>query len=257
VTEAASYVYLAARELSDDAVTGVTGLSDRPLRLVRNAGLTAVVSTVDLEEFGEAALRRNLEDLGWLEGVVRTRDEVVNRIGRLTAVAPWRLATIMNDDDRVAKLLDTWRVELTESLERVEGCSEWSVKMYADLSERPAAGSGATEHETGTAYLQRRRTETARHADAAQSATVAADQIHLTLSQLTAASRRLPPQDRRLTGHTGEMVLNGAYLVADAESQQFTSLVEELGGDLSDARLDLNGPWPPYSFATLESGGGG
>jgi len=255
MTDSASYVYLAARDLPDDAVAGVTGLSEGPLRLVRSAGLVAVVSTVDLAEFGEDALRRNLEDLGWLERVARTHDEVVNRIGRLTAVAPWRLATIMLDDDRVADLLDTWQAELNASLARVEGCSEWSVKLFADVSERPAADPVGSRQETGTAYLQRRRTETARKADATQSATVAADQIHLSLSQLTAASRRLPPQDRRLTGHKGEMVLNGAYLVPDEQSQEFVTMVKQLGDELTDSRLDLQGPWPPYSFATLESAG--
>lgn len=254
MTETASYVYLAARDVPDDIVTGVTGLQDAPLRLVRNAGLTAVVSTVDLAEFGEEGLRRNLENLQWLERVARTHDDVVHRIGGVTAVAPWRLATIMLDDGRVAELLKDWAVELKESIARVEGCSEWSVKMITDISAAQTFDDAPPT--TGTAYLQRRRAENARRTNAQEDAAAAADQIHVALSQLTAASRRLPAQDRRLTGYQGEMVLNGAYLVPDEQSEQFAALVEQFGDDLPGSRLELNGPWPPYSFATLETGSG-
>lgn len=253
MTDTASYVYLAARDVPDDALADVTGLEGAPLRLVRNAGLTAVVSTVDLAEFGEEGLRRNLENLEWLERVARGHDEVVHRIGGFTAVAPWRLATIMLDDDRVAQLLEEWAAELKASLDRVEGCSEWSVKMITDVAVQPAPDDSAPV--SGTAYLQRRRAENTRQTNAQDAAAAAADQIHVALSQLTAASRRLPPQDRRLTGHKGEMMLNGAYLVPDEQSEQFASLVSKLGDDLPGSRLELNGPWPPYSFATLETGG--
>jgi hypothetical protein len=248
----ASYVYLAARDIPDDAVAGITGLESQPVRLVRNAGLTAVVSTVDLAEFGEDGLRRNLEDLAWLEHVARSHDGVVHHFGRQTAVAPWRLATIMLDDERVAGLLAAWEHQLKASLDRVAGCSEWSVKMITELS---ADQRTETDQPTsGTAYLQRRRAEYSRQNSAQEQAAAAADRVHATLSGLTAASRRLPPQDRRLTGHRGEMMLNGAYLVPDDRSEEFSALVGELGADLPESRLELGGPWPPYSFATLETG---
>jgi len=248
--ESASYVYLAARDIPQDVVNGVTGVAGSPLRLVRSAGLTAVVSSVDLIEFGEEGLRRNLEDLQWLERVARVHDHVVHQVGSATAVAPWRLATIMRDDTRVAELLDSWAVELKASLDRVEGCSEWSVKM---LSTPAVSTAGQREPATGTAYLQQRRAANARRTERAQNASVEADQIHIALSRLTIASRRLPPQDRRLTGHQGDMVLNGAYLVRDDQSEAFAALVEQLGTELEDfGSLEINGPWPPYSFATLE-----
>lgn len=126
--------------------------------------------------------------------------------------------------------------------------------MFTEPSTRPAVSSDSLQ-ETGTAYLQRRRAETSRQASAANDAAAAADQLHVSLSQLTAASRRLPPQDRRLTGHRGEMVLNGAYLVPDEQSEEFANLVKQLDDELTGSRMELNGPWPPYSFATLETGG--
>ena len=71
----AVWVY-ALTERGGAALPGVTGVAGGPVRLVDADGLTAVVSSVSLEEFGEEALRRNLEDLAWLEAVARA--------------APWR-----------------------------------------------------------------------------------------------------------------------------------------------------------------------
>jgi hypothetical protein len=48
------------------------------------------------------------------------------------------------------------------------------------------------------------------------------------------------------------MTLNGAYLVEEARAAEFTELVARLTGEHPQARIEAQGPWPPYSFATLE-----
>jgi len=48
------------------------------------------------------------------------------------------------------------------------------------------------------------------------------------------------------------MTLNGAYLVEDAEGDAFAAAVQELSEAYPDAHLTVAGPWPPYSFATLD-----
>ncbi|MFV2120303.1 GvpL/GvpF family gas vesicle protein [Streptomyces sp. Act-28] len=60
-----------------------------------------------------------------------------------------------------------------------------------------------------------------------------------------------PPQDPRLAGDTdGVNVLNAAYLVARERAEGFVSLV---GGasEEEDVRVELTGPWAPYSFAGI------
>ncbi|HET6258099.1 MAG TPA: GvpL/GvpF family gas vesicle protein, partial [Pseudonocardia sp.] len=64
------------------------------------------------------------------------------------------------------------------------------------------------------------------------------------------ASRRYQPQDPRLSGRREEMVLNVAYLVDEAGADALRRLVEQHDGQ--SLRLELTGPWAPYSFATLE-----
>jgi hypothetical protein len=251
MADTGSYLYLAARNLTDSDLAGVTGLDGAQVRIVASGDLVAVVGTVDLAEFGEDALKRNLEDLAWLEKVARTHDDVIHRIADRATVAPLRLATILYDDQRVAELLDQRAADLTAVLDRVQDRAEWSVKLYGDV-DSPQDEAHRDQPESGSAYLHRRKAEGLRRTESKDVATALAEQVHHRLTTAAAASRRLPPQDPRLTGHRGDMTLNGAYLVDKGNGQEFENLARTLSERHPQTRMEINGPWPPYSFATLE-----
>jgi hypothetical protein len=251
------YVYAVTRAPVPDSLSEVPGVADAPLETVEHRGLVAVVSDVPLDDFGEEGLRRNLEDLGWLEKVARGHDAVVHAVAAQGATAPLRLATICLGDEGVRRRLDEWYDALDGALDRVEGRSEWSVKAIAprrtdtSQAEQPdteeAAGAGA-----GAAYLKRKRAQTLDRQTAEQAAVDAAEAVHTALAHVSVATRRLQPQDPRLTGHEGTMALNGAYLVAVEDTDAFLARAEELRAAHDDLRIEVHGPWPPYSFATLE-----
>ncbi len=249
------YLYAITRGVGADAVAGTPGLGGGALDVVDHRGLSAVVSTVRLEEFGEDGLRRNLEDLAWLETVARGHDAVVQAVAAHGPTAPLRLATICLDDDGVRARLDEWHDQLSDVLDRVQGRVEWSVKTYArgggeveaSAPAAPVEGKGA-----GVAYLQRKRESTQRRMQSEERAHQVAAEIHAALAQQSVASRRLPAQDPRLTGHEGVMTLNGAYLVPAEESDAFAATLRALSQEHPDSHLEVGGPWPPYSFAVLD-----
>ena len=254
MTETGAYLYAIARGVDPDRLAGTPGLDGEPLRVVDHRGLVAVVSEVDLADYGEEGLRRNLEDLAWLEQVARGHDDVVQRVAALGPVTPLRLATICLDDDGVRARLDEWYDALQAALDRVQGRQEWSVKAYAD--DRPAAAPAEEPATTGAgagaAYLQRKKASTLQRASAQDRALELAERVHHALAGRSVASRRLQPQDPRLTGHEGTMTLNGAYLVEEAEAGAFAMEADELAAAHPEARIEVHGPWPPYSFATLD-----
>jgi len=230
-----------------------TGLRGAPLVAVEDRGLTAVVSEVDLTEFGEDGLRRHMEDLAWLEEVARAHDDVVRRLAAVGAVAPLRLATICLDEDAVRARLGEWHAELDAALQRVEGRAEWSVKLYVDRADAAEQAKERVSREpgAGAAYLRRKQTESQRRQEANQQAADAAEDLHSVAVHHAVASRRLQPQDPRLTGDTGTMLLNGAYLVPVGDDT-FAQAVEAFTTAHPDLRVVVQGPWPPYSFASLE-----
>ncbi len=248
--ESGRYLYAVTRGLDGDALRGVPGLREATLQVVEKHGLCAVVSDVDLDEFGEQGLREHLEDLRWLEQVARRHDDVVHAVAGRGPTAPLRLATICLDDDGVRSRLTEWHDALAQALDRVEGRSEWSVKVYVTASTEP--GAGDTEPGSGADYLRRKRAQSVRRREAEEHGTATATELHAALAGSAVASRLLPPQDPRLTGHEGTMTLNGAYLVADVDADEFVAETGRLAAAHADVRLEVQGPWPPYSFATLD-----
>jgi hypothetical protein len=253
VTETGIYVYAVSRGLPDQAMEGISGVGGAPVRTVGHSGLTALVSTVGLAEFGEEALQRNLEDLGWLEATARAHHAVVDSAADFAVTLPLRLVTVYRSDERVREVLRERSEEFTEALDRITGRTEWGVKGYADPAEfrsSGATGDDAAAGSPGTAYLLRRRAEQDTEEQARQRATACADRIDTELRDIAATSRLHAPQDPQLSGHAGWMILNAAYLVDDARAEDFRTAVTRLAGLHPGLRLQLTGPWAPYSFAT-------
>ncbi|MGW4091832.1 GvpL/GvpF family gas vesicle protein [Nocardia sp. NPDC004750] len=234
----------------------LTGVAGEPVRTVVVDGLTAIVGSVPLEVFGEQPLRAHLEDLDWLEGTARAHDAVVSSLVRRGPTVPLRLATVFLDDDRVRDLLTERRADFAAALELVSGRTEWGVKVYGDRAALTAAvaesrtaseGKGA-----GAAYLARRRAQLSARETIERDAAQRAEEIHTRLLQHAAAGRRQALTDPALSGRRDWLVLNGTYLVDDDRTDDFATTVTVLGDEFPGIRLELTGPWPPYSFAGVE-----
>jgi hypothetical protein len=229
----------------DEAPPGVDG---QPVRAHRHAGVTALVSEVPGERFGEQALKARLEELDELEGLARAHEAVLQAAVDRGAVVPFRLCTIYSSPARLDAMLEQEALTLTAALERLDGMQEWGVKAF--LREAEPVASAAGQPATGTEYLSRKRERRdAVEAGREASESVAAG-VHARLAERAAAAVLGRPQDRRLSGRETEMVLNAAYLVPREQAGSFRDAVSELGrrheGD--GVELELTGPWPPHHF---------
>ncbi|MGW0176317.1 GvpL/GvpF family gas vesicle protein [Rhodococcus sp. NPDC003322] len=233
-------------------LAGVKGVGGEQVRTVRAGGLVAVVGSVDLDEFGEAALQRNLDDLDWLARTARAHDAVVAALLHCGPTVPLRLATLYHGDEPITDLLAERSDEFAAVLRMVTDRSEWGVKAYGD---RKAMAASATDEEreqraagTGTAYLLRRRAELAAQADVEKRAAAHASDIHDRLCRVAVHGRRQRITDPVLTGRHAWMIHNGTYLVDTARTDEFAALVAELDAEHPGVTVELTGPWPPYSF---------
>ncbi len=250
------YLFAVGRGLDPAAISGVEGIDGAALEVVVWRDLQAVVCAVDLTEFGEASLARNLEDLTWLERVARTHNDVVFAVAATGTVAPMRLVTICEGEDSVRDRIEALHHDLSAALDRVEGRREWSVKVYAATAAAepaPEPPDDKAEVGSGAAYLRRKRALADRRRAASDRSLHVADEIYGALAAAAVAARQLPPQDPRLTGRSEPMILNAAYLVAIDEGAAFRALVQRVNETHASATLEAEGPWPPYSFATLDA----
>ncbi|CDR12267.1 GvpL/GvpF family gas vesicle protein [Streptomyces iranensis] len=282
MTDGLRYAYAVVRdtgapEAALDALTaleGVTGVADESVYAVRHLGLAVLASAVPAEDYGEGSLRERLEDMAWLEKMARAHQRVVDTAGAESCVIPVRLATVCHGDEGLRRMLATGRERFASALDRLEGRVEWGVKAYATqpAAEQPPAGTANAADApstpdvpdapstpgamSGRDYLRRRKAQRQaaeqRWGDTEEGARL----VHDTLGGLAEQSRLHPPQDPRLSGISDRNVLNAAYLVRREDSADFAERVGELAGRTPALRVELTGPWAPYSFTAMDETSG-
>jgi hypothetical protein len=235
--------------------------ADEPLARIEHGDLEVVASRVPLAEFGEEALRRNLNDLDWLERVARAHEAVLEEALAATTIVPLRLCTIYSDEEGARRMLDEHGVTLDAALDLLDGREEWGLKVVVD---REALETAARSHSDevsalesqigsstgGGAYMLRRRLDRELRAVADGMVDELVEDVHARLQDWADDAVINSPQNPELSGHSGEMVLNAAYLVDVEKVPRLRAVVDELRERHSalGAELDLSGPWPPYNF---------
>ncbi|MEU7487277.1 GvpL/GvpF family gas vesicle protein [Streptomyces sp. NPDC042319] len=259
---------------------GLLGIGDAPVHTVAEGPLAALVSTVPAAEFDQPQVHERLEDLAWLESTARAHRRVVDETAAEVGVLPLRLVTVYRDEESVRAVLAANAERFELLLARLDGRLEWGVKAYARASDdsRPAAGHESAARpaagaESGREFLRRRLRDRKVRDTARQESDGLARAVHDTLTQAAEESRLHRPQDPRLAeavaasgaadadGHApagtraavtrGANLLNGAYLVRREQAGEFAERVGELAARSPALRIELTGPWAPYSFTDL------
>ncbi|MFF4488948.1 GvpL/GvpF family gas vesicle protein [Streptomyces sp. NPDC001544] len=242
------YVYAVCRPFGAPLQAQLTGIGGAPPALLHHHGLVAVLSTVSEADFAEDALRARLEDLDWLTATARAHQGVIDALTTVTTPLPLRLATVFRDDSAVRTMIEAREEEFRRTLDRLEGRVEWGVKVYADIAQAQPE-SPSPKPASGRDYLRQRRAQTRSHEDMWQKAEAFADRLHRELSEKAENSRLHAPQNPELSGASGRNVLNAAYLVPRAHSEEFVEMVDSAKDETPGLRVELTGPWAPYSFA--------
>ncbi|MDT9701600.1 GvpL/GvpF family gas vesicle protein [Streptomyces sp. P17] len=251
-----SYVYAVVRApaAAPDEIRGVYGA---PVTLVRSGAVAAAVSAVPGEEFSETALGKRLEDLDWLETTARAHHFVVDALAARDTVLPLRLATVYRDDARVAEMLSQRQELFGALLDRLEGHVEWGVKVYAEAGAGLTAPSATRdEPDSGRAYLRRRRQQYRSREEVWRAAETAVRRTEEEARALAVDRARHRPQQGELAEGPGDNVANDAYLVPRGLGEEFRERMEHAADDLPGVRVEVTGPWAPYSFAVLPEGSG-
>ncbi|MET9903989.1 GvpL/GvpF family gas vesicle protein [Streptomyces sp. NPDC006446] len=216
------YVYAICRPFPAALSAELTGVAGVPPKLLRHGDLIAVVGSVPEREFGAEPLRRRLEDVEWLEATARAHQGVIDALTAVTSPLPLRLATVLRDDSGVRVMMEEREEEFLRTLDRLDGRVEWGVKVYAET----AGPSGGT----------RERADEFTH------------RLHGALSRCADESQVRTPQNPASPRTADVNVLDAAYLVPRAGSEEF---VERVNGSVREepgVRVVLTGPWAAYSF---------
>ena len=248
----ACYVYGITRAARATPPRDLRGVGGSPLRTTRAGDLEAITAEVSLDEFGPGAIDERLKDLQWVEQNVRAHDAALKALSDAGTVIPCRFCTILPAEDDVRASLERHHDAIVATLDALDGKKEWGVKLTADTRAAPAAEREPSSGDSGRAYLMQKKRRGGQREEVLRLAAEAAEQCHRELFALAADAALLPARDRG-AARGWHLSLNAAYLVADSGAPAFHAKVAELSQRYHPhgLRIDLTGPWPPYTFVAL------
>ena len=242
------YVYCAAEgDLPQLPAAGI--IEGSTPRIVRLDGAVAlIVSDVPATTYAPDALEPRLADLDWVASAGERHHQVIDRLAEGGAtVLPFRLFTLFSGEDVAVATLAQRREAMTRTFNRVRGKQEWVLRIgKPDAAKAAVEATAITTRESGTSFLQAKAD--AKRQSAARATRVKEDAAaaYEALEQLADAAKTRAVE--------GNLILDAAFLVPpsrlDAMREILTRRAERLLRD--GCPVSLTGPWPPYSFASMD-----
>lgn len=225
-------------------------------------GLTAIVSEVCVETFGETPLRALLEDSAWTRERALAHERVVAALMPRHTLLPLKFCTLFSAPTSLIHVMERHRGALEMALAHIQGAREWGVKMFYDPSRLRQWISMATRDEeeepgpAGAAFFARKQREQRLRQEMEMAVSLCVKDSHHRVALLARAATAVAPQSPALHGRRDEMALNGAYLVVDGGEPELRDCLRDLMKAYSPRGFDfvLTGPWAPYNFTRLHLG---
>lgn len=241
------YAHCALRARSRPAITARWPRmpnGDTPRALDLGEGLWVIVSSVPGKDY-ESGLTRRLTDVEWVAECGVAHHDVIARAAHGRGVAPFRLLTLFRSDDRVIEEVTRLRPRIEQALDRVSDRREWVVRVAA--VSRATKASRPRAARSGTSYLMERATQPAGVASVSPAARRAARELVADLKAYADRSVQRPSE-------AGHVLYDGALLVSRAREHDLGDAVRQWAPRLTPlgCRVSLTGPWPPYSFVSLD-----
>jgi hypothetical protein len=242
-----------------DVARDLGGDEGEPVQVLDCGALAAIVRRVPLAQFSEDALRARHDDTAWFAAMARLHNQVIAAIHQQQAILPAKFGSIYAHTEDVQTAVAEAQETLLAQLQRVEGCDEWAVHVYAD---RPAVAQRITaEHPTihqlqhdlavappGRAYFLQRALDEERAAATEQALRELAQAAYEHLARGAVAGRVTQPARSTPEAHAEIEILRAAFLVRRAHADTFLAEVRSCVEGCDGVRCDDSGPWAPYSF---------
>ena len=236
------------------------GDEGEPVQALDCGALAAIVRRVPLAQFSEDALRARHDDTAWIAEMARRHNQVIAAIHQQQAILPAKFGSIYARAEDVRTAVAEAQEALLAQLERVEGCDEWAVHVYAArqaIAQRVSAEHPiiqqlqhdlATAH-PGRAYFLQRELDEERAAATEQALRELAQAAYEHLARWAVAGRVTPSARSTPAAHGEIEILRAAFLVPRANADTFLAEVRSCIEGRDGVHCEYSGPWAPYSFA--------
>jgi hypothetical protein len=255
------YVYAVTRDPVTPDAEAVDG--SRRFDSVTIDGIAATFTPVDAETFSQEVIDQRANDLEWLGAIGYRHQAVVSELMKRTAIVPLRAFTMFSSAEALRTYLHANAGLLQKTLDRLDGKQEWTLRLEIDPQRWTEALVGRVASlrtlqddiaaaPSGKAFLLRKKLDEAkkrasRDAEGSLVAEVEEEVVRRLACEAVAESRERRggafPQINMLINRDEEPALQ-------ALRDEMLTRYEPEG-----VVLALTGPWPPYSFASMETHG--
>jgi hypothetical protein len=242
---------------------------DPPRIVALDDDLSVIVADVPASTYAATALEARLSDLDWVAKCGAAHHSVADVLSDSHVVLPFRLFTIFSTEQKALTTLRRARPRIRKALARVKGRKEWVLRIglptdarrdteRAKVGEPTGSRSGLptearhrhTERaKVGTDFL--RAKADARKQEAERAVRVKKDAVAVfeTLRELADETTMRPIEPGT------NLLIDAAFLVGTRQTSRLQQALKRAAtGLLRDGcPVSLTGPWPPYSFASVDS----
>ena len=238
--EPALYLYGISRPGSSKAVklanNGIDGL--HPVQAVPCGEFVCWVSAVSRAGFPEE-IKRNRENLEWLALHSVRHQQVVAEIAAKGAIIPARFGTVFSGQEALLNDVAGRKAALRKVLERISDADEWGVKVFA---EQPASPEPPAAVHSGKEYLQHKAARLKRRPERDDAG----------LREFAEALEKVAIDSAptgKISGVQPDLLWQATFLVPRARRRQWDAVLKDFVKQWgASRRIEVNGPWPPYSF---------
>lgn len=236
--EKALYLYGISRAAGKNAAPrspGIDGVST--VKAVACGDFLCWVSDVDHASFAEA-MERNMENLEWLALHSVRHQQVVGEVAAQMPIVPARFGTVFSGETALLANVVERSKALAKVFDRVADADEWGVKVFAEKAAAPTK----TSARSGKEYLQQKAAKIKQRPERSDPEL---EKFAVALGKV--ASDTAP--SGKVSGAQPSLLWQATFLVPRSRQKQWEKVLQEFVERWSGVRrIELNGPWPPYSF---------
>lgn len=202
---------------------------------------TCWVSAVDQVAF-RRDLEANMENLEWLALHGVRHQEVVGEIAEMQTIIPARFATLFSNEAALIKDVEERKSALKKVFARIAESDEWGVKVLAE-QQTPAPVSSKPAS-SGRDYLQQKAAGMKKRPERSDA------DLQEFLGALEKVATESAPSGK-VSGAQPGLLWQATFLVARSRRKKWEGVLQEFVQKWQGKRrIEVTGPWPPYSFVS-------
>lgn len=261
--EYGKYVYGILDKVDNQIIENIKGIDNiNSLYSLQIEDFSLVLSDVNLDQYGEGIIDKQLEDMVWVEEKAKKHFDIIQNLLQFGEVIPMKFCTIFIGNKTMLQFFDNFKQEIKDALKQLKDKEEWDIKVYCDRKrfmecnmekEKEAMKKQLGNTSKGAAYFMAKKNESNLEEKAKEKIIKIKEMLWNDLKAYAQQVHLNKNLSKQVTECDKDMILNGAFLLNKQGKEAFFDIVDKQEAILQmhNMEIKISGPWPFYNFSGL------